>query len=61
MSERYRLTTDDDGHWYLVPVSQREAFDDWVYAVGAGDMPPGVQPVPGWAGLVTFTDPQIEV
>lgn len=27
---KYFLDNDDDGHWYLVPVEEREAFEEWL-------------------------------
>lgn len=57
---RYRLERDDDAHWYVVPVDQHEAFQAWVYGGGAEEgegAPEGVEPVGGWQGIVTFTDP----
>jgi hypothetical protein len=27
---KYRLYTDNDGHWYKVPVEQTEEFDSWL-------------------------------
>lgn len=64
MSERYSLARDDDGHWYVVPVSQREAFSKWLDGVNdedfdPNDYPPGVVAVGGSYSLVTF--PSFEV
>lgn len=29
-TKRWRLLSDDDGHYYLVPDEQQDAFDAWV-------------------------------
>lgn len=31
---RYMLDSDDDGHWYLMPVQDHDAFTVWVYENG---------------------------
>ena len=32
MSKEYCFRNDDDGHWYIIPVSMKETFDDLLYA-----------------------------
>lgn len=27
---RYRFTSDDDGHDYLIPADRKQAFDEWL-------------------------------
>jgi len=31
MSERYCFENDEDGHWYLIPVSKKELFEQLLY------------------------------
>lgn len=44
MTTRWRMMSDDDGHWYVIPANRREEFDAWVY----GGSNNGV-PQPDWA------------
>ena len=30
MTEKLCFVTDNDGHWYKIPVSKREDFHEWV-------------------------------
>ena len=39
---RYLLDTDDDGHWYLIPVGRQDAFAAYVASEGMADFPDGV-------------------
>lgn len=32
MSEEYCFRSDDDGHWYIIPLSMKERFDELLYA-----------------------------
>ena len=60
--QRYRLVTDNDGHDYVIPVSEEDAFYAWV-AVEEGD---GVVSIFGNKDYnecrvnrpITFTDPR---
>jgi hypothetical protein len=60
--QRFRLSRDDDGHWYVVPAELVQVFDNWVEAT-SNDL--------DWIGEnferyslggdpsnVTFTDPK---
>lgn len=33
--KKLRLTTDDSGHWYLVPLELEGVFDEWVEWMGS--------------------------
>jgi len=42
--QKFILTNDEDGHWYIIPESKKDEFDNWldlVYSEEAdcGDMP----------------------
>ena len=55
----YVLDSDDDGHWYVVPVAQRDAFSKWLASVDAEDFDPvgypeGVVPLDGSPTRVVF-------
>lgn len=61
MTERYLIDNDDDGHWYVMPVEQREAFEEWWANGAVTDQPEGVSMLPGHpANFVFFTDPRNE-
>ena len=34
---RFRVVTDDDGHWYLIPAERRDEFDEWLNSEAAMD------------------------
>ena len=58
-SERFRLVTDGDGHWYLIPNDRENDWDEWR---DSDDHATGIPP--DWAvgidgpGSVTFVDPR---
>jgi len=62
--QRYRLLSDDDGHYYLVPAEKEEEFNAWVasfFSDEEGD-PDGYEELGALAlgcdpSCVTFTDP----
>lgn len=59
---RYVLTEDDDGHHYVIPASQQDAWDNWVNSDEAdwgAEAPGWAQSVGGSPTLVTFTNPKI--
>lgn len=67
---RFMLTSDDDGHWYIIPADERRAFDKWVRDTGRywedpdameypGDQPEWARAVGGSVSLVTFENPEI--
>lgn len=58
MLTRWMLNNDDDGHWYLVPVEQKDAFDEWVYGDDTAEQPAGVTPLAGHPNNVTFERPE---
>lgn len=31
MNNKYCLVDDEDGHWYCIPVEERDRFNAWVY------------------------------
>lgn len=53
---RYLLDNDDDGHWYLVPEQDKDAFTAWIYE-GASE-PDSVIRLAGHPNNVTFEAPQ---
>lgn len=55
---RYFLSRDDDGHWYLVPESVRDAFSEWVEAEDGTAEPEGVVRIPGSPSGITFEAPE---
>ena len=54
-AKRYLLNNDDDGHWYLVPESDQEAFTAWVYE--DGPEVPSVLSLGSHPNTVTFEAP----
>lgn len=57
--DRYYLDSDDDGHWYVVPLSRRAEFSAWLDSPDAAP-PPGVVEVGGSPSLVRFPSFQLE-
>ena len=59
---RYRLISDDDGHWYVIKASEVNAFNEWVNAMNECEEIPDVDFEPdrlsGSPSNVTFLDPQ---
>lgn len=51
---RFFLDRDDDSHWYLIPVSARQAWQDWV-ADPESEMPDGVSGIDDPSGI-SFAD-----
>lgn len=62
MGERYFLSTDGDGHWYLVPDAHRAEWQEWADLDGdderAWEPPDYAKPLGGGPQGITFTDPQ---
>ena len=58
---RFYLTTDENSHWYIVPVDKQEEWDDWCNSddESSWDAPEWAQPVNGSPTLVTFENPEI--
>lgn len=63
MSERYRLAQDNDSHWYVIPVSRQQEWDNWTELdpedARAWNVPAFAQRVGGSYSLVTFSEPEI--
>jgi hypothetical protein len=66
-NQRYKLLSDDDGHYYLVPVEQEEAFNEWVASFNEdeegdpdGYAKLGAQSLGCSPTCVSFTDPKID-
>jgi len=55
MATRYLLDRDDDGHWYLMPETDREAFGAFVF--DGADQPTTVVRLAGSPSNVTFEAP----
>lgn len=57
---RYFLVSDGDGHWYVVPATHREQWDDWIDSEDYinGIDPEFATPVDG-PSSVTFVDPVV--
>lgn len=55
----YFLTTDNDGHWYVIPVARSDHWDacalqNFEGEEGCGEIPDYADPVGGSPGLVRF-------
>lgn len=48
---KYFLDTDEDCHWYLIPVDRRS---DWDLARGGEDIPEWAEPLDGHPNQVEF-------
>ncbi|MCL8382119.1 hypothetical protein [Xanthobacter aminoxidans] len=61
--ERFFLSTDNDSHWYLVPVAKAAEWEAWAAIPEdderAWEAPAFAKPLGGAPGLVTFTDPEM--
>lgn len=56
---RYTLVTDDDDHWYVIPIQHLSAWHSWVETCeekGWPEPPAWAHAVGGSPGRVTFTD-----
>lgn len=51
---RYRLDSDDDGHWYIVPDDKHAEFDAYIFDPDMNEFPEGIIPVNGHPSLITF-------
>lgn len=56
MLERYCLVSDGDGHWFVIPVYEREAWDTFCDSPNYGyePVPEFAETVGGAPSLVTF-------
>jgi hypothetical protein len=55
----WMLTSDDDGHWYVIPVVMEKEFEDYVCKIANGgdpDQPEWAREVGGSPTLVHFPD-----
>jgi len=54
----YHLTTDDDGHFYVIPLDKQDEWVAWNESENAifGDPPDWADPVGGSPGLVVFPE-----
>jgi hypothetical protein len=60
MAERFFIDCDDDGHWFLIPLSLKDAWEQWFEMYSGGEEPPeGVVYLNGPPGMVTFEDPEV--
>ncbi len=63
MEERYCIDRDDDGHWYLITVNQRESFREWLATAPYWDKYDGHdfnQNLIDGYHMLTFSDPREE-
>lgn len=62
--KRYFLDTDNNDHWYVVPVELKAEWDAWMDLPGDDERvceaPEGIVRLEVSHTLVTFTDPVIE-
>lgn len=62
--DRFYLARDNDGHWFVVPIANREDWRTWLDLDGDDErswtVPDFAEPVDGSPSLVSFTDPRIE-
>jgi hypothetical protein len=62
--QRYKLLSDDDGHYYIIPVEKTKQFRRWVdaapYWEGYREENFEGRALGGSPSLLTFTDPQVE-
>ncbi len=63
MTTRWRMMSDDDNHWYVIPAERREEFLAWVYGDGGAndgaEQPDWAWSVNGHPSHVTFS--QVEI
>jgi hypothetical protein len=61
---RYFLDTDDDGHWYLVPVAKRDDWSRWRNIPSederSWEAPGYAKRLGGVPNRMTFADPEEE-
>ncbi|MEV4606226.1 hypothetical protein MRBLMR1_001170 [Neorhizobium sp. LMR1-1-1.1] len=63
LTERFYLSQDNDGHWYVVPVAKRQEWITWLEIPSDDDRawtpPEFAKQVGGSPCLVMFTNPEI--
>jgi len=58
-TDRFFLDSDDDGHWYLVPLDIKEEWIEW-NNLGTDEPPEGVQELGSHPNVVSFLSPDID-
>lgn len=53
-AELFILTSDDDGHWYVIPKAKEREFSAWVDRCGDEEPPDWCESVGGSPSLVEF-------
>lgn len=59
--QRYRLVSDNDGHWYLIKIKEEAEFDQWVAATCNDEETEfnfDDDRISGSPSMITFTDPK---
>lgn len=56
-AQRYRLMSDDDDHYYFVPVGREKAFNDMVES---GTYEPEFESIGCCPNCYSFTDPRLD-
>lgn len=63
MADRYFLSQDNDGHWFVIPVARQREWDEWRDLdpddETSWEAPAFALAVGGAPCLVTFTNPEI--
>ncbi|WP_312405186.1 hypothetical protein [Rhizobium sp.] len=63
LTERFYLSQDNDGHWFVIPVSKASEWGEWLRIDSdderAWTAPDFAKQVGGSPCLVTFTNPEI--
>lgn len=63
--ERFCLTQDNDGHWYVIPVARQQEWEVWLDLdeddEAAWEPPSWANRTYGAPSLVSFTDPLISI
>lgn len=62
---RYCIVSDDDGHYYVIPVNRFEEWDEWVYktvpySIERGCTPEWADSVGGCQSPVNFPSYEVE-
>ncbi len=65
MTQRYRLVTDADSHWYVIPANKLTDWNEWSEITETNpddergwDAPAYASPIGGSPTLVSFENPQ---
>lgn len=61
MTERYFMSMDGSGHWYVIPVARQHEWEEWTDIPEdderAWEAPDFAKPVGGAPSCVTFSNP----